>query len=77
MCDIVANEYSAYSITKKGYQLILWILNYVDHGVWKNMLNIFFKEFIEFFFPDIADDIDWTKAPIFMDKELKQDHKRC
>jgi CHASE3 domain sensor protein len=27
---------------------------------------------MKFFAPDIARDIDWSKAPIFMDKELSQ-----
>ena len=27
---------------------------------------------MEFFYPNIANDIDWTKAPIFMDKELSK-----
>jgi predicted DNA-binding protein (MmcQ/YjbR family) len=47
------------------------LLHEID-SPWKDVLNVFFKEFMEFFLPDIADDIDWTKAPIFMDKELSK-----
>ena len=47
------------------------LLHEID-SPWKDVLNVFFKEFMEFFFPEIAEDIDWTKKPIFMDKELSK-----
>jgi len=36
------------------------------------VLDTFYREFVEFFYPDIANDIDWSKKPVFMDKELSQ-----
>jgi len=37
---------------------------------WKRILQQYFQEAIEFFFPDIAQVIDWTKPPEFLDKEF-------
>ena len=56
---------------KKRNKLLKKLRHDID-SPWKDMLNIFFKEFLEFFFPNIAGDIDWTKAPIFLDKELNK-----
>ena len=39
---------------------------------WKEILNTYFQEFMEFFFPDIADEIDWTRGYEPLDKELHQ-----
>jgi predicted DNA-binding protein (MmcQ/YjbR family) len=39
---------------------------------WKDVLDTSFQEFISFFYPEIYKDIDWTKAPLFLDKELRQ-----
>ncbi|CAN2045015.1 hypothetical protein GMMP1_140060 [Candidatus Magnetomoraceae bacterium gMMP-1] len=38
---------------------------------WKNILNQYFEQFIKFFFPVIGMEIDWTKKPVFLDKELR------
>ncbi len=39
---------------------------------WKDILQTYFKEFMQFFFPAAHDEIDWTKKPEFLDKELKE-----
>jgi hypothetical protein len=39
---------------------------------WKTILKTYFQEFINFFYPDIYADIDWTKPIEFLDKELIQ-----
>jgi len=51
------------------------LLKKLSHEIdspWKDIIGIFFNDFMKFFAPDIALDIDWSKAPIFMDKELSQ-----
>lgn len=37
---------------------------------WKRILQQYFQEAIEFFFPDIAKAVDWTQPPEFLDKEF-------
>ena len=37
---------------------------------WKRILRQYFREAIEFFFPDIAKLLDWTQPPEFLDKEF-------
>ncbi|MBF0226963.1 MAG: cytosolic protein [Desulfobacterales bacterium] len=39
---------------------------------WKTIIEKYFRELIEFYFPDILDAIDWTKGYEFLDKELKK-----
>lgn len=39
---------------------------------WKRVIRQYLREAIEFFFPDIAALIDWSIAPIFLDKEFGQ-----
>ncbi|MCY7406271.1 MAG: DUF4351 domain-containing protein [Alkalinema sp. CAN_BIN05] len=39
---------------------------------WKLILRQYFQEAIEFFFADIAEQIDWTKPIAFLDKEFQQ-----
>ena len=39
---------------------------------WKDILQIYFEEFILFFFPQAHAEIDWTRQPEFLDKELQQ-----
>ena len=38
---------------------------------WKEGMEIYFRELIEFYFPEIAARIDWGKAYIFLDTELQ------
>ncbi len=37
---------------------------------WKSILRQYFPEAIAFFFPDVADLVDWTQPPEFLDKEF-------
>jgi hypothetical protein len=39
---------------------------------WKEVIEHYFKEFIEFFFPKAFEDVDWEKGYEFLDKELRQ-----
>ncbi|MGH9840765.1 MAG: DUF4351 domain-containing protein [Blastocatellia bacterium] len=39
-------------------------------NAWKDLLDRYFPEFIAFFFPGIYEEIDWTRKPVFLDKEL-------
>jgi hypothetical protein len=41
-------------------------------SVWKEAIKVYFKEFMEFFFPEIGKDIDWEKDYEFLDKELEK-----
>jgi hypothetical protein len=37
---------------------------------WKKILQQYFREAIEFFFPDLAKLVDWTQPPEFLNKEF-------
>jgi predicted DNA-binding ribbon-helix-helix protein len=39
---------------------------------WKTMVRTYLREGVEFLFPDVAAIVDWTKPPIFLDKEFVQ-----
>ena len=39
---------------------------------WKEILDAFFREFIEFAFPELYAAIDWSKSIVTLDKELQQ-----
>ena len=39
---------------------------------WKKTLEAYFKEFIDFFFREMAADVDWSREYVFLDKELQQ-----
>lgn len=39
---------------------------------WKEILSLYFQEFMEFFFPEIAKEIDWRRGYELLDKELRQ-----
>ncbi|MBT4836419.1 MAG: hypothetical protein HON94_03640 [Methylococcales bacterium] len=39
---------------------------------WKQAIEKFFPDFMNFFFPDINNDIDWSKGYEFLDKDLKR-----
>lgn len=45
-------------------------------SAWKDVLEPLFPQFLEFFFPDIYQDVDFTKGFEFLDKELQQILKR-
>jgi hypothetical protein len=50
------------------------IENYTDDydSPWKEGMELYFKELMQFFFPGIAREIDWDKGYQFLDKELQQ-----
>ncbi len=39
---------------------------------WKEGMELYFKELMQFFFPDIAREIAWDRGYQFLDKELQQ-----
>lgn len=39
---------------------------------WKQILQLYFEEFMLFFFPQAHSEIDWTQQPEFLDQELQQ-----
>ena len=43
-----------------------------QYSVWKEAIETYFSEFMEFFFPEIAKDIDFEKGCEFLDKELEK-----
>lgn len=42
-----------------------------DSG-WKEVISLYFKDFIKFFFPDIYDEIDFEAGFEFLDKEFNK-----
>ena len=39
---------------------------------WKQIVPALFQPFLEFFAPEIAREIDWSRKPVFLDKELRR-----
>jgi hypothetical protein len=39
---------------------------------WKSVIDLYFRDFLRFFFPAIEADIDWSKPIVFLDKELQK-----
>jgi hypothetical protein len=39
---------------------------------WKTFIELYFRDFLVFFFPDIEADVDWAKPIRFLDKELQK-----
>ena len=39
---------------------------------WKNALEVYFKECIHFFFRAMAEEVDWKRGYLFLEKELQQ-----
>jgi hypothetical protein len=39
---------------------------------WKDVLEAYFQDFMQFFFPDIHAEIDWSRGYEFLDQELSQ-----
>jgi hypothetical protein len=39
---------------------------------WKEIIETLFPQFMGFFFPNAHAAIDWSRAPVFLDKELQQ-----
>ena len=38
---------------------------------WNNALEVYFKECIHFFFPAMAEEVDWKRGYLFLEKELQ------
>lgn len=43
---------------------------------WKEVLEAFLEEALAFFFPHIHSEIDWSRAPVFLEQELRRLVKR-
>lgn len=43
-----------------------------EDSAWKEIIDLFFKPFMEFFFPDTAMQIDWSLGYEMWDKELQK-----
>jgi hypothetical protein len=41
-------------------------------AAWKEAIQDFFEEFMAFFFPSAHAEIDWSRPPEILDKELQQ-----
>ena len=41
-------------------------------STWKKILETYFRDFVTFFFPVVAEEVDWSKGYSFLDKELQQ-----
>ena len=39
---------------------------------WKQIVPALFQPFLEFFAPEVAREIDWSRKPVFLDKELRR-----
>ena len=39
---------------------------------WKEILQVYFREFLAFFFPQVEVDINWDRSYEFLDNELQQ-----
>jgi hypothetical protein len=39
---------------------------------WKDIIETLFEDFLKFFFPEIRNDIDFSKKPLFISKELRK-----
>jgi hypothetical protein len=39
---------------------------------WKDILEVYFEDFVQFFFPQIHAEIDWSRGYDFLDQELTQ-----
>ena len=47
--------------------------SYADYdSPWKEILDLYFAEFMAFFFPEAYADIDWERGYEFLDQELQQ-----
>ncbi|HPZ07374.1 MAG TPA: cytosolic protein, partial [Candidatus Eremiobacteraeota bacterium] len=44
----------------------------LEDSAWKDILEELFPQFMEFFFYDLYKEIDFTKEPVFLDKELEK-----
>ena len=45
-------------------------------SAWKEAITRFFRPFLEFFFADIAQDVDWSQPITFLESELRKAHPK-
>jgi hypothetical protein len=43
-----------------------------ENSPWKEIPECYFQEFIAFFFPEIAEETNWERGYVFLDKEFQQ-----
>lgn len=43
-----------------------------DDSVWKELLEKYLQEFMDYFFSEASEQIDWNKGYTFLDKELQK-----
>jgi|HubBroStandDraft_4_1064222.scaffolds.fasta_scaffold2560201_1 hypothetical protein len=48
------------------------IPNIESDSAWKEVLNVWFQEFMEFFYPELSKKIDWSAGYEALDKELEK-----
>jgi len=44
----------------------------LEDSAWKDLLEELFPQFLEFFFYDLYKEIDFSRKPVFLDKELEK-----
>jgi len=72
--EFIVNSYEIIvrTLKSKEQKRLLSKLTHEIDSPWKDVIGSLFKDCVEFFAPEIAEDIDWSKSPVFMDKELSQ-----
>ena len=62
-----------YPLNSKNHPLIMTTTPTDEYdSPWKEIIETYFQECIEFFFPYATKEIDWTKGYTFLDKELQK-----
>ena len=72
--EFIINSYEIIVHTLKS-EVKKRLLSKLTHDIdspWKDVIGSLFQDCVEFFAPEIAKDIDWSKSPLFLDKELSQ-----
>jgi hypothetical protein len=66
-------DYNEFNMSKKNTQSRNYDTEIRKYdSAWKKVIQKLFKDFLEFFFPDIHQAIDFSKEILFLDKELKE-----
>ncbi len=45
-------------------------------NAWKDIIKLHFKDFLDFYFPEVSQQINWQRPPEFLDKELQKIHPK-
>ena len=64
-------HYSAFIFLKIWFYIRAMMTNTDYDGAWKELLELYFQDFMQLCFPLIACKIDWNRPYVFMDKELQ------